>query len=152
MRHSGLSINLAGSIETGSRTHRVFLSTRKFEQGPNYTITLLHLSIFPFVRAALNGGPSLPKRLVLQLDSCWKENKNKYMYAYALYLVALGWFEMVDMQFMVKGHTHDFVDAMFGLIWSAIYRLGTRQWYLSRITIPRCLCLLSARVQRRVPD
>ena len=55
----------------------------------------------------------LPRTLLLQLDNCGFENKNRYVYANFSLLVAKGVFNMVQLGFLMVGHTHEDIDALF---------------------------------------
>jgi hypothetical protein len=50
----------------------------------------------------------------LQLGNCVGQNKNKYLFAYFSYLTWVGVFEMVYVGYLMPGHTHEDIDAMFG--------------------------------------
>ena len=58
-----------------------------------------------------NGGP--PPKLRIQADNCWRENKNRFVFALAALLVKFGFFQEVEFGFMLQGHTHTDVDAVF---------------------------------------
>jgi hypothetical protein len=55
----------------------------------------------------------LPPRLRIQADNCWRENKNRFVLALAACLVKFGFFKEVEFGFMLQGHTHTDVDAIF---------------------------------------
>ena len=55
----------------------------------------------------------MPENLLLQLDNCAGENKNRYLFAYLSLLVARGVFKTVQLGFLMVGHTHEDIDAMF---------------------------------------
>ena len=55
----------------------------------------------------------LTKTLLLQLDNCGSKNKNCYVFAYLSLLVAKGVFDMVQLGFLMVGHTHEDIDALF---------------------------------------
>lgn len=55
----------------------------------------------------------LPRTLLLQLDNCGSENKNRYVFAYLSLLVARGVFDIVQLGFLMVGHTHEDIDALF---------------------------------------
>ena len=55
----------------------------------------------------------LHENLLLQLDNCAGENKNCYLFAYLSLLVAKGVFKTVHLGFLMVGHTHEDIDAMF---------------------------------------
>jgi hypothetical protein len=57
-----------------------------------------------------------PKVLFLQVDGCIGDNKNRTLFAYAGWLVAQGNFKEVHVNFLLVGHTHEDIDAIFGVI------------------------------------
>ncbi len=59
------------------------------------------------------GFKPLPENLLLQLDNCGSENKNHYLFAFLSLLVARGAFKMIQVGFLMVGHTHEDIDAMF---------------------------------------
>lgn len=46
----------------------------------------------------------LPPVLYLQLDNCWRENKNKTMFGYLSWLVATGVFQRIECGFFMVGY------------------------------------------------
>jgi len=62
----------------------------------------------------------LPKTLYLQLDNCYRENKNKYMLGFLEWLVDKKIFTKVVLSFMIVGHTHCDVDQLHS-IWIKWY-------------------------------
>ncbi|GBG90255.1 hypothetical protein CBR_g50433 [Chara braunii] len=57
----------------------------------------------------------LPPVFRLQADNCGSQNKNRYVFAYLVLLVKFRIFEVVEMRFMIVGHTHTDIDAKFNL-------------------------------------
>ena len=57
---------------------------------------------------------ALPSILNVQMDNAIEDNKNRYVYAYWSLLVAKRIFHEVYVNFMIVGHTHDDLDALFG--------------------------------------
>ena len=55
--------------------------------------------------------PSLPPILHIQLDNCWRENKNIYEFYFWSLLVAKKIVKEIVVSFMMVGHTHDNIDA-----------------------------------------
>ena len=67
-------------------------------------------------------GPTpLPPILNVQMDNATGDNKNKYVYAFWSLLVAKRIFREVYVNFMMVGHTHDNIDALFGR-WSMLLK------------------------------
>ena len=59
---------------------------------------------------------ALPRKLYVQMDNCWRENKNKYVFAYMSDLVVKGVFDEVTVSFLIKGHTHFDPDQVFSRV------------------------------------
>jgi hypothetical protein len=57
---------------------------------------------------------ALPPVLHLQLDNAYSDNKNRYTFCFFSLLVANGVFWEVYVNFMLVGHTHEDIDALFG--------------------------------------
>ncbi|XP_072028306.1 uncharacterized protein [Amphiura filiformis] len=62
----------------------------------------------------------LGRVLFLQLDNCFRENKNKFVLSLASMLVESNVFEEVIIHFLPVGHTHEDVDQMFSRISKAL--------------------------------
>ena len=63
----------------------------------------------------------LPPTLNVQMDNAIEDNKNRYVYAFWSLLVAKRIFRKVYVNFMIVGHTHDDIDALFGR-WSMLLK------------------------------
>jgi hypothetical protein len=57
---------------------------------------------------------SLLPILHLQLDNACSDNKNRYTFCFFSLLVVNGVFREVYVNFMLVGHTHEDIDALFG--------------------------------------
>ncbi|XP_068752651.1 uncharacterized protein [Montipora capricornis] len=57
----------------------------------------------------------LPPVLYLQVDNCVKENKNQFILWLRACLVEVGIFEKIRLNFLPVGHTHEDIDAFFGV-------------------------------------
>lgn len=60
------------------------------------------------------------KHIRLHADNCGGQNKNQYVFYYFIWLVIIGKLNSVDLSFMITGHTKSVVDALFGLLKSAL--------------------------------
>ena len=56
----------------------------------------------------------LPPVLHVQMDNAVSDNKNRFVFCFWSLLVAKGIFREVYVNFMLVGHTHDDIDALFG--------------------------------------
>ena len=79
----------------------IYLNHDIFEQGSNLIITLVHMLLEEFV----SDWNKLPKKLHLNMDNCWKENKNRYLFSYLAGLVELNIFEEITCDYLLVGHT-----------------------------------------------
>ena len=52
--------------------------------------------------------------LNLQLDNATRNNKNQFVFAFCSLLMYHGVFQEVYINFLIVGHTHDDIDALFG--------------------------------------
>jgi len=55
----------------------------------------------------------LLKNLLLQIDNCVKDNKNRYLLTFLSLFMAREVFEEVKLGFLVVGHTHENIDGCF---------------------------------------
>ena len=60
------------------------------------------------------GAVPLPPILTLQLDNAAGDNKNRYVFAFCSLLVHKGIFREIYVNFLIVGHTHEDIDALFG--------------------------------------
>ena len=64
----------------------------------------------------------LPSTLQIHVDNCKRENKNIYMFALCAALVGLGYFQEVQLCFLIVGHTHEDIDQRFSIISNTLKR------------------------------
>jgi len=70
----------------------------------------LHISfLFSYLRELKEKG-KLGKRLMLQMDNCWKDNKNKFFLGFLAELSAAKWFKSIEVYYLRPGHSHAIVD------------------------------------------
>ena len=100
----GLLEHLPGQV----RELHLFTMAENLESGANHVIEVLHRWL---QKKAAKG--RLPGTLLVQLDNCSRENKNKIFMGYIESLVALGVFEEIRVSFLPKGHTHEDIDQVF---------------------------------------
>ncbi|CAM6083473.1 unnamed protein product [Calypogeia fissa] len=63
----------------------------------------------------------LPRHFHLQMDNSAKDNKNQTVIAFCSQLVGQGVFETVTLSFLMVGHTHEDVDALFSRVGQRIH-------------------------------
>ena len=80
--------------------------------GANLTVTVIHKTLMEMVAS----GRPTPRVLHIQLDNTTGENKNNLVFTYACWLVQTGFVQKVRIFFLPVGHTHIFIDHVFGTI------------------------------------
>jgi hypothetical protein len=80
-------------------------------KGARITVEVLHRTLLKLKMTR----KVWPRKLLLQLDNTSSDNKNHTVFAYCAWLVATGVFEHVSVRFLMVGHTHEDVDAYFGM-------------------------------------
>jgi hypothetical protein len=70
----------------------------------------LHISfLFCYLRELKESG-TLGKNLMLQMDNCWRDNKNKWFFGFLAQLIDMNWFDSVEIYYLSPGHSHAMVD------------------------------------------
>ena len=98
--------------------HATFLYPRSpwMKSGSSFTIQCLTdaLNILSSQDEYKDSG--LPKDMFIQMDNCSGDNKNKYMFSWGATLVQRGVFKSISFSFLLVGHTHEDIDALFSRI------------------------------------
>lgn len=68
-----------------------------------------------------------PQELDIQLDNTCSDNKNDTVLGFCAYLVATGTFKKVVLTFLPVGHTHEDIDAVFGVLMRYLTKIGAVQ-------------------------
>ncbi|GBG69412.1 hypothetical protein CBR_g4107 [Chara braunii] len=107
-----MKTNLTGIVAHG-KTPSLFVHTwfPYLSHGSNSVVN----SITKVLRDVQAREGELPPKLRVQADNCGGQNKNKYVFAFMAMLVKFRIFEVVEMGFMIVGHTHTDIDAKFSL-------------------------------------
>ena len=74
----------------------------------------------------LHSLPRIPPIWYLQMDNCSGENKNKMVLTFLALLVHYGVFEKIKLSFLIVGHTHELIDAVFAIYHRAVKKKGVR--------------------------
>jgi hypothetical protein len=72
----------------------------------------IEILIRTFIRI-LKAGHKLAPVLYLQMDNCWRENKNQHVITFLAILVKLNIFRKIKLNFDLVGHTHEDIDQLF---------------------------------------
>ena len=104
-----LTVHAVGTLNHSSQERDYIFFLDSYLKNSNLTITCLFLHIVQH----LSKNSSQPPVLWLQSDNASGENKNRWMIAFVVWLVEIGWFVEVMLSMLPVGHTHIDVDQMF---------------------------------------
>lgn len=105
-----LKMDVIGVYNISSKNFHLYNFFQHWQHDPNMTLTILYDSLR---RSFQNMKHHRPSTLILQIDNCAREGKNKYVLAFAAHLVHFGWFKKVMVGALIQGHTHDSIDQLF---------------------------------------
>jgi hypothetical protein len=100
-----LKTKIMGVLAEGSAFYG-FIIYPHYSGGPNILCSSLHITL---LKHAHNGGGLLPPVLFLQLDNCGGDNKNHTVFAYLAYLVQIGVFHTIYVDFLIVGKCGSFM-------------------------------------------
>ena len=110
-----LKVKVVGVLEhilRGQEWLSLFAMTEEYETGANHIVEVVHQTL----QRKKDTIGRLPPVLMVQVDNCIRENKNRYFMSYFQLLVHLGVFKMVQISFLPIGHTHADIDQTFSSI------------------------------------
>ena len=84
--------------------------------GTNLAIDILLREVYSRMEYCIANNLPFPKTLLLQIDG-GSENTSKAFMALCQLLVEQGIFDCVEVNRLPVGHTHEDIDALFGIIW-----------------------------------
>ena len=97
---------------------QVYLSLEDIAGDPNWTVETLYRTLK--AEEERRGEEGLPRTMYLQLDNCFRENKNTYVIAYLCWLVERRVFDEIFLSFLPTGHTHFDPDQFASRISTAV--------------------------------
>ncbi|XP_064640304.1 uncharacterized protein LOC135495512 isoform X3 [Lineus longissimus] len=127
---TGIKIHCSPTEDTDSVIAIVYVDVNEYPHDSNLTISIL-LDVLLMHHRIFKPKPHL------QMDNCWRENKNRYILSFLFFLVHIDVFEDVSLNFLPVGHTHEDVDQMFRCINTAISSCGninTLDEFMDRLT------------------
>ena len=95
-----------------NRKINMFVNHNNFEQGSNKVVSIL----YHLLRDFISDHKFLPKKLTVNADNCWRENKNVLVFSFLSALVQLNIFQEVTMEFLLVGHTGNQCDQLFSIL------------------------------------
>ncbi len=111
-----MKVRLIGVLEHASlNTLRLYSMTEEHKTGANHIVESIHRTLNDIAMVA-----TLPPCLYIQADNCFRENKNRYLFAFVESMVAWKLFDEVEVAFLPKGHTHEDIDQSFSATSNAL--------------------------------
>ena len=86
---------------TDKRKTVFYLNHDHYPQSSNMVVSI----VYKLLKVLVNDFKKLPKKLNIFADNCWRENKNRYVFSFLDWLVELGVFQEVTLNFLIVGHT-----------------------------------------------
>ena len=80
----------------------VFVADESIAADPNFTLHILYKTL----RSEELRRGKLPETLYIQMDNCFRENKNSYVCGWLCWLIERGVFKQILVSFLPTGHTH----------------------------------------------
>jgi len=108
-----LKLHLTGIINHTHADRILYGSFDHWPHGSNFIVSLLNDYLKNLQIKLEQEHKEWPSTMFIQLDNCWKENKNKYFFSYLATLLYLNIFEEIYMYCLPSGHTHEDIDQMF---------------------------------------
>ena len=90
----------------------IYYTDNMMRGGANTMIEIVRPAIADLTIMLEAMGLKMPRHLILQFDNC-SENKNNFMMMFCTILVDLGYFDIIEIYFLVVGHTHCPLDQVF---------------------------------------
>ena len=100
----------------------VYYTDNMMAGGTNTMAQILRMAMADLTIKLGGRGFNLPRTAWFQMDNCPSENKNKTINAYMSMLVDLGHLDVVQLNYLVVGHTHCPIDQKLGALSTIIHK------------------------------
>lgn len=104
--------HVIGSITEGLGIHLEFSYTDNIGDGSNVLIDNINKAVDRMHCHRRSKGEQLPEVLYLQLDNT-THNKSQVLFTYLSWLVEIGVFKKIKVNYLMVGHTHEIIDQVF---------------------------------------
>ena len=128
---TGLKCSPYGVLDHGNEILSFYLVPEFHKAGGNLSCTLLWLHL----QHLQTLGKKIPPTLYLQMDNCWRDNKNTTVLRFLGYLVHLGIFEQIFLSCLPPGHTHEDIDQKFSVISKRIHQTNLLTNEINRLKL-----------------
>jgi len=94
----------------------VYYTDNMMPGGSNTMVQIMRMAVEDLTIKMRARGFNLPKTAWFQLDNCPSENKNSIIFAFMSMLVDLNYFDFIQLNYLVVGHTHCPIDQKLGAL------------------------------------
>lgn len=101
--------------------------------GTNTMIQIIRMAIHDLTIKLNSKGIPLPRNALFQLDNCPSENKNRTIFAFMSALIDLCYFDTIQLNYLVVGHTLCPIDQKLGS-WEHY-----QQWFIDKTLLQHLL-------------
>ncbi len=108
-----LKLHVLGFIDHGNSSYHMYGSLDHWPHGANYVTSILWTYLQQRMKTSIEEGSEWPHTLYLQIDNCWRENKNTTLFGFLALLIKHGWFREIHVNSLPTGHTHEDIDRMY---------------------------------------
>jgi len=121
-----LKLHITGVINHSNNDRFFYGSLDHWPHGSNFIISVMNIYLSYYNELLQTQQKPWPTTLFLQLDNCWKENKNKYVFSYLSTLIQRHLFDEIYMYCLPTGHTHEDIDQLFSSFTIHYWKHGFR--------------------------
>eukprot|EP00112_Aurelia_sp_Birch-Aquarium-sp1_P005746 Seg1651.1 transcript_id=Seg1651.1/GoldUCD/mRNA.D3Y31 product="hypothetical protein" protein_id=Seg1651.1/GoldUCD/D3Y31 len=97
--------HITGVLSHASKYPVQYIDCQEWSHDSDHTMNVLFKTL-----ADISKDGHLPPTLYLQMDNCWRENKNVYVLGACALLVKLKVLKKIQLSFLMVGHTHEDID------------------------------------------
>jgi hypothetical protein len=105
-----LKLHIHGLIDHSHKIRRMYGSLDHWSHGSDFVVSILASYLGDLKDIHQN---NWPRTFYLQVDNCWRENKNTTMFSFLGILILRDWFDEIYLFSLPVGHTHEDIDQMF---------------------------------------
>jgi hypothetical protein len=99
----------------------VYFTDNMMPGGTNTMIQIMRMAIYDLSIKLKAVGFKLPRSAFIQLDNCPSENKNRTIFSFMSALVDLHYLDIIQLNYLVVGHTHCPMDQKLGALSTVIH-------------------------------
>ena len=103
-----LRYEIIGCYDSNNEKKQIWHCLDVFDHDADVSISIIYRKL-----KDLRESGELNSTLIIHLDNCGRENKNRWVFAFCALVIAQKWVKEILLYFLPVGHTHAECDAMF---------------------------------------